>query len=95
MLEVTDHSAVLHCDAEGEYEGSRIGEEPELEVTRLYKVLLTGVDVTHVRAPDGEEARDIAMSITNFGDLNNNTDRNAAARIEESELGKLDEVDHE
>lgn len=84
-LEVSRGKVRLNTDAEGNYRDRTIGDAPEVEVKRLFKVYVDGTTVKHVRAEDEDTARDHAHRVTDFGEMNDMTDANAASRTSEVE----------
>lgn len=81
-LEVGGHYVSLYETADGRHKDVKLGEAPSVEPRRLFEVAISGAKTRHVRSPDSESARDRAIKSTNFGDLYNNTDVNAARRVE-------------
>lgn len=83
LLEVTPRSVVVNTDGDGDYVDRRLGTDPELEVKRLHRVHVDGTVVKYVRASDENTAREIATEHTDFGELSDATDADAATRVDE------------
>lgn len=83
ILEVVPHAVNVSHDEDGAYVDRRIGDDPQVEVRRLYEVYVTGVTAKYVRAEDEEEAREKGIRATDFGDLHDSTDKHAASRTDE------------
>lgn len=83
LLEVTPRSVLINRDADWEYQDRSLGDDPEVTVTAEYEVQLSGALRVTLTAEDAETARQQAIEQTDFGDLNQATDRNAARRLDE------------
>ena len=94
-LEVTPTSVLIYETADGENSDQRIGDDPEVDVKRLYEVYVDGVTRKFVRASDDQSARERAIDATDFGEMNDMTDANAASRIDDEELDRQPDGDNE